>query len=263
MIDEYMNGVVGGYARAIIGHPFDTVKTKMQVNPLRYGNSTNCLRMTIKEEGWLSLYKGLTAPLLANGFIVGTHFSVFKMLKDKIENSFIRGAIAGSVASFIACPVEFLRIKMQLASRLDNNKNYKNILECAKAVIDHKGTLGIFTGQRVTLLRDALGYGCFFFAYANTPDLSSIVFVNKILKGILCGFGLWGSMYPIDVIKSRIQGALLENQKKTEICWTKEVYTQLGIKGFYKGFGATMVRAIPVNIGIVLTVDYFHHVIRN
>lgn len=263
MIEEYLNGIVGGYARAIIGHPFDTVKTKMQVHPEKYGNSWNCLLTSIKHEGFLSLYKGLTAPLLANGFIVGTHFSVYKLLKDSINSSFIKGAIAGTIASFIACPIEFLRIKMQLSSRLDNNKNYKNIIECAQAVIKHKGTLGLFTGQRITALRDFIGYGFFFLAYANTPDLFSITVINKITKGILCGIGLWGSMYPIDVVKSRIQGALLENQAKTELCWVNEVYKQLGIKGFYKGFGATMVRAVPVNIGIVLTVDYFHHVISS
>jgi hypothetical protein len=33
---EYIDGVLGGFARALIGHPFDTIKTKLQIN--RYLN---------------------------------------------------------------------------------------------------------------------------------------------------------------------------------------------------------------------------------
>jgi hypothetical protein len=66
-------------------------------------------------------------------------------------------------------------------------------------------------------------------------------------------------MYPIDVVKTNIQGALLENKQKKYIDCIKEIYKQYGTRGFYKGFNLTMFRAIPVNIGIVLAIDMFNN----
>lgn len=84
---DYINGVLGGFARAIIGHPFDTIKTKLQINPIKYKNAFNCVKIIVKEQGPLSLYKGLTAPLLFNCLIVGTHFYVYDNYK-KDNNEF-------------------------------------------------------------------------------------------------------------------------------------------------------------------------------
>jgi solute carrier family 25 carnitine/acylcarnitine transporter 20/29 len=81
--------------------------------------------------------------------------------------------------------------------------------------------------------------------------------LHKMIKGTLCGFVLWGSMYPIDVIKTIIQGTPIENKQKKYTEYIKEIYTKHGAKGFYKGFYLTMFRAIPVNIGIVTAIDLF------
>jgi len=256
---DYINGVLGGFVRALIGHPFDTVKTKLQINPTKYKNSYNCLKIISKEQGLLSLYNGLSVPLIFNGLIVGTHFYVYDNYK-KNNNPFVIGGLAGLCGSIFSNPIEYIRIKMQLANNLDNQKKYKNVLDCAKCIIEKKGPLGIFTGQRITSFREIVGYSAFFGCYENCPNFTENLFINKVLKGILCGFSLWGSMYPLDVIKTQIHGQKLESHAEKEIYHAKKIFKTHGLKGFYKGFGVTMVRAVPVNIGIVFTVDLYNSI---
>ena len=256
-MSDYINGVLGGFTRALIGHPFDTIKTKLQINPTKYVNTYNCLKIIIKEQGFLSLYNGLTVPLLFNGLIVGTHFYVYDNYK-KNNNIFLVGGMAGICGSIFSNPIEFIRIKMQLSNKLDNNKNYKNSFECGKAIINNKGIGGLFYGQRITSIREFVGYSSFFGCYELCPNISSNYCLNKIFKGVMCGFSLWGSMYPIDVIKTHIHAQKLENKTHNEMWFIKNIYNNHGLKGFYKGFGITMVRAIPVNIGIVYTVDFYN-----
>ena len=100
---------------------FDTIKTKLQINPIKYKNAFNCVKIIVKEQGPLSLYKGLTAPLFFNGLIVGTQFYVYDNYK-KDNNVFLVGGIAGLCGSIFSNPIEFIRIKMQLANKIDNQK---------------------------------------------------------------------------------------------------------------------------------------------
>jgi hypothetical protein len=176
------------------------------------------------------------------------------------NNVFLVGALAGVCGSIFSNPIEFIRIKMQLSNKIDNNKNYKNIFDCVKCIIENKGLQGLFTGQSITSLREIVGYSAFFGCYKLCPDICDNQFINKIIKGSLCGFSLWGSMYPLDVIKTHIHGQILENKRKNEVWFLKNIYKTHGIRGFYKGFGITMIRAIPVNIGIVSTIDFYNSI---
>lgn len=258
---EIKNGFIAGVVRAIISQPFDTIKTKMQSG--NYRNSIECLKLTVKNEGILFLYKGIAFPLIGNSFIVGTHFYVYHKLIEK--PTYISGGCAGFFSSFISNPVELVRIKMQLSDKSGNNKNYKNSFVCLKNIFKYNGYAGIFKGQEITTLRDTIGYSCFFHVYKNYYKYESYIdnflncspFMHKAIKGSLCGFALWGSMYPIDVVKTIIQGALLEEKQKNYTVCIKEIYEKHGLKGFYRGFGLTMFRAIPVNIGIVCAVELF------
>lgn len=261
---EYKTGFIAGGIRAIISQPFDTVKTKMQSG--NYKNSVVCAREILKNEGIRFLYKGFTFPLIGSSFIVGTHFHIYNKYKNEMS-SFCAGGFAGLCSSFIVNPVELVRIKMQMSDKMSNNKQYKNSFVCVKNIIENNGMRGLFKGQLSTSARDIIGYGSFFYVYSNYQSTYNKIFgsdhyykyelLNKMIKGSFCGFALWGSMYPIDVIKTITQGSLLEQKQKSYLQSIKDHYSNNKLLGFYKGFGLTMFRAIPVNIGIVLAIDYF------
>lgn len=61
----FASSAVAGFVSAVLGTPADVIKTRMMNQPLNesggglyYRGSVDCLRQSIKNEGWMSLYKG-------------------------------------------------------------------------------------------------------------------------------------------------------------------------------------------------------------
>ena len=72
--------------------------------------------------------------------------------------------------------------------------------------------------------------------------------------GGLAGEALWLGSYPFDVIKSKMQsdGFGKEMRYKTmRDCWS-ETYRLEGWRGYWKGIGPTLLRAMPVSAGTFL-----------
>ena len=67
---DLLSGTVGGVAQLLCGHPFDTIKVKLQSQPVpppgqppRYAGAMDAVRQTITAEGPRGLYKGMGASL--------------------------------------------------------------------------------------------------------------------------------------------------------------------------------------------------------
>ena len=57
---DYLAGVAGGVAVVLIGHPFDTIKTRLQTSPGGVYNGTiDCVRKTFQQEGSKGFYSGI------------------------------------------------------------------------------------------------------------------------------------------------------------------------------------------------------------
>lgn len=67
---------------------------------------------------------------------------------------------------------------------------------------------------------------------------------NPIISGGCAGIAAWLPCYPQDVIKSVIQSS---PTKLTLYQAIKHIHKTSGYRGFFKGFGPTMLRAFPAN----------------
>ncbi len=63
-VRDFLAGTTGGVAQVIVGHPFNTLKVRLQTST-RYTGGMDCLRSTLKEEGAKGLYKGIGPPLVS------------------------------------------------------------------------------------------------------------------------------------------------------------------------------------------------------
>ncbi|KAL8947941.1 MAG: hypothetical protein Q9222_005821 [Ikaeria aurantiellina] len=169
------------------------------------------------------------------------------------------GAFAGLSNAYLSGPIEHVRIRLQTqphgAGRL-----YTGPLDCVRKLAKHGALL---RGQTVTLLREAQAYGVWFLTFeylmrrhsrtTNTAR-SDIPAPMIALYGGLAGEALWLSSYPFDVVKSKTQsdGFLAGERRRYKSmrdCFAQTWREEGGMRGFWKGVGPTMVRALPVSAG--------------
>lgn len=59
----FVAGVFSGMAKLTVGHPFDTIKVRLQTST-QFNGPLDCLVQTLRKEGVAGIYKGATPPLL-------------------------------------------------------------------------------------------------------------------------------------------------------------------------------------------------------
>lgn len=81
---ELIPGAVGSVFNAYIGHPFDTVRVRLQNVNNNYSSPLNCVTDTYKTEGTKGFFRGATSSLweiMAESSVV---FASNEILKQKI-----------------------------------------------------------------------------------------------------------------------------------------------------------------------------------
>ena len=71
LVKNSMSGTVAGIAVCLVGHPFDTLKIRLQTQPVHkpiYQGLTDCFLKTIKWEGVPGLYRGVSKYVLLQLF---------------------------------------------------------------------------------------------------------------------------------------------------------------------------------------------------
>jgi solute carrier family 25 (mitochondrial carnitine/acylcarnitine transporter), member 20/29 len=173
------------------------------------------------------------------------------------------GAFAGISNTFLSTPIEHIRIRLQ-AQPHGAGRLYNGPIDCVKKLSAHEGIVrGVYRGSAVTLLREAQAYGSWFlaFEYLMNADAKRNIKREEIstLKvafyGGLAGEALWLASYPFDVIKSKMQtDGFGENQRyKTMRDAFAQTWRLEGARGFWKGIGPTLLRAMPVSAGTFAT----------
>jgi len=86
--------------------------------------------------------------------------------------------------------------------------------DAVKKIYSSYGIAGLYKGQVATLAREAIGYGAYFYAYETLVQRhmarthtkrEELPATYAVLYGAAAGYALWAFIYPIDVIKTRMQ----------------------------------------------------------
>lgn len=268
VIKDLFGGTVGGIAQVLVGQPFDTVKVRLQSAPEgTYNGALDVIKKLIANEGPKGFYKGTLTPLVGVGACVSVQFSVNEFMKRyyndtlngaplSLSQFFVCGTVAGFANGFLASPIEHIRIRLQ--TQTGNTKQFNGPIDCTKKIYQSAGWLGVYKGLVPTLIREGFGLGIYFATYEAliAKKLSEDRSITRqdipgwklCIYGGLSGYTLWLSIYPIDVIKSKLQTDSLHNPKyKSILSVAKDIFAHNGIKGFYRGFIPTMLRAAPAN----------------
>ena len=308
MSADFWAGYLSGAASIVVGNPLDLIKVRLQA-------STSKDSVHLRPwQSFKTLAAGLPAPILTHGALNALLFfsynrtlnflSTPELIHDEVErrplhhlgNHFVAGSIAGCATFFISTPTEYIKCRAQMLNAdpslaATTYKRNNSSLTIAIDTIRQRGFKGLFLGGTVTAIRDAVGYGFWFATYEASKILwdrqraardgispaGSFEETARILQcGGLAGVATWASVFPLDVVKTRVQtqqlGAFdrsaacttalrntvvlqrnrqqcleMEVQPRGAIFMARKAYAQEGFRVFFRGLGVCCLRAFIVN----------------
>lgn len=218
-----LGAMTGGVIEACCLQPLDVTKTRLQLSG--QGSAITVARNMVRNEGVLSLYKGLTpfCAHLVTKYSVRWYFNeMFRsLLADKNGNVTVgRGLLAGlgsgvTEAILIVTPFEVIKIRLQQQKGLDKSKlKYHGTLHTARTIFKEEGVRALWKGNVPTMCRQGINQLLLFGTYdivkrsiygsrdAEIPVYSSMAigFLAGAL-GPLCN-------NPIDVTKTRLMAQI-------------------------------------------------------
>lgn len=273
-------GSIAGILGKIIEYPFDTVKVRLQSQPssfpLRYTGPLDCFRQSISQDGLLSLYRGISAPLFGAAIETSSLFFSYRIAQELVKSTFygrvgedeklslgplvLCGAASGAFTSLFLTPIELVKCQMQIPSST-SSKGTAGPLSIITSVVRHHGLFGFWYGQLGTFIRETGGSAAWFGSYEAVCALfkrynatgdsgePKLHFHQRLLAGAVAGMSYNFVCFPADTIKSRMQTAeVVPGRKNGRLkFWATggALWKQQGLKGMYRGCGITVARAAP------------------
>ena len=238
-LKHFINGAISGSFGVLISHPIDTAKTCLQT------------KQTLPRVP-SALYRGILPAISGVGFekaiVFGTYNNTYTFLQNNNVNTNllnpISGAMSGLMASFIVTPTERLKILAQ------SGKNVK--------LMDIKLT-NLYRGITATFTRETPGFAIYFTVYNILKDNyikkhNELPIYMSFLYGGIAGGSSWFGIYPQDVIKTRMQ-TQTGNEKMSFMKTVSNIYSDGGIRPFFKGFHFALMRAIPLHAGTFMMME--------
>ncbi|KAL3596434.1 hypothetical protein D5086_008071 [Populus alba] len=135
---EYLAGLLAGVATVITGHPFDTVKVKLQIHNteahgIKYKNGLHCTARILQTEGVKGLYRGASSSFVGMAFESSLPFGLYSQTKQSLQHY---------------GETEFLQCRMQIQG--------------TDSLVPE---FSIFRGGFTTLLRESIGNAVLFSVY--------------------------------------------------------------------------------------------------
>ena len=275
MSADFWSGYVSGAVGILIGNPLDLIKVRLQASsssaPLAPSSYARQFQTTT------SLATGTAAPILGYGALNALLFVSYNRAEAALDAAFsgkrslwstwLAGAAGGLATWAVSTPTELVKCRAQTATPA------RSSWVIVKQVLRAEGVRGLYFGGAVTAARDAIGYGFYFWTYelcngwVDAYPKGESTFAKEASKVLLCGglagVATWASVFPLDVIKTRVQtqpfaeqSPLLDLNQSQHLPaarrlgamqMTKLAYHEGGMGVFFRGLTVCSVRAFLVN----------------
>eukprot|EP00042_Codosiga_hollandica_P048217 m.535730 g.535730 ORF g.535730 m.535730 type:complete len:293 (+) comp57620_c0_seq1:120-998(+) len=268
LVKSFLAGGAGGVCLVVVGHPFDTVKVRVQTSNPRIG-AMQAIRQISAKDGLTGLYRGMGAPLTGVtpmyalcffGYGVGKKIfcdpDAFEKLK--LTQIGLAGVTSAVFTTPILAPGERLKCVLQVQSMNPQGQQFKGPIDVAKHLYATGGVSSVNRGFVATFMRDGLASAFYFTTYELlkvyfTPDgEKSPSAAGTFVAGGFAGIANWLACMPLDVLKNRLQADLTGKYKHGIRSVFAELIRTEGPLALYRGFLPTMARAFPANAATFL-----------
>ena len=273
---HFVAGNMGGIFGLTLAYPLDTVKVRLQTRPAgTYRGILDCLATMARQEGALSLYRGLSSPVIGYGLIKSTAFGSYNQCKHFLQQRAPNpaaelslaqltacGAYAGFFQTFIRCPVEQIKVVMQARNKAGSATlpPYSSSLACIRDVWRTEGLLrGFYRSFVPTLSREIPQYAIYYPTYEVTRHLlvpagktvDNMSPLATAVAGGCAGVAQWVPTYWLDVVKSRVSAAE-PGKYRGFMHAAAEIYRAEGVSAYWRGLSAAVLRAFPLHGAVFL-----------
>lgn len=176
----------------------------------------------------------------------------------RLSDTMIASAISGMIARIPLHPIDTCKAKMQVSSSTAGT--YSSVLDCMVQTYKQSGIRGLYSGFGITFFGSAPALCLYFTSYEYIKTLISRVriinnhtpqFLQHFTAGMLAECVSCVLWVPIDVVKERlqtqsnlVQTAKVKNMQVTQYTGNLNAIVQIsrqeGLRGIYKGYGATV-----------------------
>lgn len=262
---------VGGSLTLQLLYPFDVLKTRFQSHDSgkdehnavpRYRSVMSSFKDMVKQEGFFSMFKGVSINIVAGTVSYGTFFYLYETFKQRLPSdeyseftsSLIASTQAAAISSAMMQPVWVLKTRRILDMEKGNDLKRSKVL--VKSVYKEHGLKGFYRGYLLSL---GLGlYGTIqLTAYSTFKDMiEKAKEGQEISNSEIAGLGMVARfcasivLHPLTTVRTRFQQTQfyqgIDGQKYSSIRDTVvKTYKGEGVKGFYKGIVPMTLRALP------------------
>ncbi|KAJ7783704.1 mitochondrial carrier [Mycena maculata] len=283
-VDALFAGFASGLTKVAVGHGFDTVKTRLQLNPVFTNESAvHVLITTIRHEGVTALWKGATPPALGwaaiDSVLLGSlhQYRLFLLYNGMTEDPTATGRprltllahgtaglLAGLTSAPLATPIELLKVRLQLQTqKAVSDRQFKGPVDCARHLVRSQGLLGLWTGFSGGLLFRANFFYMFLAFEACMRGLSRLkgtpyepsVGIANLISGGAASLCFWTMALPFDRTKNQMMVHPYPRpypesstfKRPSFISVARQIHASEGIAGFHRGLATCFIRAFPSN----------------
>lgn len=273
--EEAIGGLSAGIIGTVIGFPFDLVKTRLQTGSASSSTAgiVGLLTDIVRKEGVGGLYKGIGPPLISLSILNTTTFTQYAYFRELYNanpgwdgRTYLAGASCAPVSGVVSTVENLVKTQMMLdnvkSKQLNVKPHYASSWGCFTSLIRQYGPSIVYTGHGINTVREISFLGPYFFFYEGlretlvkslqrpNNDNNSIsdwgIKMAVPAAGGLSGATSWFLSYPLDCIRSRLQGQVLP---PTQNAWqvTRQLIQEQGFLALYAGSSASIARAFLVS----------------
>lgn len=275
---EALAGGAAGCATVLALHPLDVVRTRLQVQdgvatPVVFRGTAHAFRLTVAQEGFGGLYRGLTTALVGSTLSWALYFAAYDRAKARwLPNEapigaggeppvrlqawqhLVSAAEAGAVVSLLTNPLWVVKTRLQV--QRDSSVRYNGLVHTLGRIAREEGLRGLYQGIGPSLLLVSHG-AVQFMAYEelkgsllgwrerdhlNSVEAGALGVASKLVAAVLT--------YPAQVLRSRLQqrasgpGApAYAHQGLVSALAT--IARREGVVGLYRGMVPNVLRVLP------------------
>ena len=272
-VNFLMGGVSAGVSKTLAA-PIELIKLRIQnMDEMMksgkldrpYTGIANCFNRIVADEGVPALWKGNWTNVLRYFPTQALNFA----FKDKIKKMFgfdkkrdgytkwfignlASGGLAGAISLTFVYSLDYARTRLandSKGAKKGGQKQFNGLIDVYKKTLASDGIAGLYRGFVISCFGIIIYRGLYFGMYDSVKPMLPKNMADNLMANFLLGWcitvGAGLASYPIDTIRRRMMMTSGETvQYKGSIDCARVILKNEGIKSFFKGAGANILRGV-------------------